>query len=233
MSKRILFLAVLLAGAAAVATPASVGATTYDNLTYLTFSGPVQVPGATLTPGTYRFRLADPDSGRGIIQVLSHEGNTVYAMFLTMPDHRWTVTEHSTVTFRETPAGVPPAVKSLFYGGETRGYEFVYPRGGPKMTATGERPQPGVTYTPIPAPATPIGEAKPIAEPTPMVEPEMAVEPAPANVSNAESLIGEPTAEPSAAELPKTASPVPLVALGGLGSILLGLGAGLLGRRNS
>lgn len=85
--------------------------------------------GVTLNAGTYRFRLTNPDTSRNVLQVLSSDGATVYAMFHTIPDSRTSVTEDPFVTFRETPAGVPPAVKSLFYGGEYNGYEFVYPKG--------------------------------------------------------------------------------------------------------
>ena len=51
---------VLVAGCLVMMTPAPLGATTYDHLAYLTFSGRVQVPGDMLDAGTYRFRLADP-----------------------------------------------------------------------------------------------------------------------------------------------------------------------------
>jgi hypothetical protein len=62
--------------------------------------------------------------------VLSNDGSIVYAMFHTIADSRTALTDEAMVTFRETPEGVAPAVKSLFYGGEYRGYEFVYPKGG-------------------------------------------------------------------------------------------------------
>ena len=90
----------------------------------------------------------------------------------TIPDIRASMTYEATVTFRETPAGVPPAVRSLFYGGEYRGYEFVYPKGGPNMIPP-PVPLPEITYSTTPAPA-----AEPVVEP--------AIEPLPA----------EPTAEP-------------------------------------
>jgi len=50
-----------------VATAAPVSAQRLDKLTYLTFSGPVQVPGLTLGAGTYRFQLAlaSPDGSLG------------------------------------------------------------------------------------------------------------------------------------------------------------------------
>jgi hypothetical protein len=210
---------VVVATLIAVMTPAPAGAITYDKLAYLTFSAPVQVPGVTLYAGTYRFRLANPDTSRNVLQVLSNDGATVYAMFHTFPDRRVETTEEPTVSFRETPVGVPPAVKTLFYGGEHRGYEFVYPEGGPIMIAEAA-PQPEITYTPYPAAAVPEPIAEPEAEPVaePVVEP--VVEPA-----------AEPIPQPEPVELPRTASPLPFVALGGLTSLLAALGLGLLRRR--
>jgi hypothetical protein len=221
MSRLFLF-GLVLAATVAVMTPAPVSAVTYDKLAYVTFSGPVQIPGVTLNAGTYRFRLANPETSRNVLQVLSHDGATVYAMFHTIPDGRTSMTEDPVVTFRETPAGVAPAVRSLFYGGEYNGYEFVYPRGWPIMTAK-IVPQPEITYSPLPAaPAPePIAVAEP--EPEPVAEvAELVALPPPA----------EAVPPPEAVKLPRTATPLPLVALGGLTSLLVGLGLGLLRRVN-
>jgi hypothetical protein len=211
---------IVAAGLVAAMTAAPLSAETFDKLTYLTFSGSVQIPGVRLDAGTYRFRLANPSTGRNVIQVLSHDGSTVYAMFHTIPDSRPTVMEESTVTFRETPAGVPPAVKSLFYGGEYRGYEFVYPTGWP-VVAADLSPQPEITFAPKPAPAVtePSARIEPTPEPAPIPEP-------------AGSAPAEPAAQAQAPqpELPRTASPVPLVTLGGFASLIVGLGAGLIRR---
>lgn len=201
------------------ATAAPVEAITYDKLTFLTFNGPVQIPGTTLGAGTYRFRLANADTSRNIVQVLSHDGYYVYAAFHTMPDYRATATEESTVTFMEVPAGVAPPVKSLFYGGETHGYEFLYPKGGPNMIPKVSL-QPEIKYEPLVAAVAPAT----VATPEPLV---------------AEPPVAEPVAEPHVAPvtepeaLPATASPVPITALGGVVSLLLGLGVGLLRRHGA
>ena len=110
----------------AVVTPAA-PQYSFDKLAYLTFSAPVQIPGATLNAGRYRFRLTDPASSRKTVQVLSNDGSITYGMVNTIQDHRRVLTDDPIVTFRETTAGVPPSIKSLFYGGEYQGYEFVYP----------------------------------------------------------------------------------------------------------
>ena len=210
-----------VSGVAAVAliaaiTPAPASGVTYDKLAFLTFSAPVQIPGVTLRAGTYRFHLANPETSRNVLQVLSSDGTVVYAMFHTIPDGRTALTEDPTVTYRETPAGVPPAVRSLFYGGEYRGYEFVYPKGGPNVIPE-VFPQPEITYTPLPAAPAP----EPAAEPEAVsVAPEPVEEP-----------VAEPLPETAQVELPRTATPLPVVAAGGLVSLLAGLGLGLLRRR--
>jgi hypothetical protein len=207
-------IAAVVSIAAMTAAPAS--AVTYDKLAYLSFNVPVQVPGATLDAGTYRFHLTNPDTSRNVLQVMSGDGKIVYAMFHTIADGRSVLTDDPAVSFRETPAGVPPAVKSLFYGGEYHGYEFVYPKGGPIVTV--EVPaQPAITYTPIPAAIEPVEpEAEPVAARVgePVVEPPV-----------------EAFVEPEPAELPRTASALPLLAAGGLGSLLAGLAVSLLRRR--
>src|SRR4029077_10537385 len=106
--------------------------------------------------GTYRFRLTNPNTDRNVIQVLSHDGSVVYAMLHTVPTSRTVVTKESTVTFRETPAGVPPEVKALFYGGEHSGYEFMYPKR--EAVVKEVRPQPPITFAPIAA-ATVVEES--------------------------------------------------------------------------
>jgi hypothetical protein len=206
----------------AVMAPAPASGTTYDKLAYLTFSAPVQIPGATLGAGTYRFHLANPNDNRNVLQVLSNDGSIVYGMFLTIPDSRTSVTAQPTVTFRETPAGVPPAVRSLFYGGEYRGYQFVYAKGGPIVREF--PPQGEIAYTPVPAAPVVEPEVEPVVEPeTELVEPAPIPEPVLEQAP-------EPVPAPAPAELPRTASPLPLMAAGGLISLLAGLGLGLLRR---
>lgn len=205
-------------GLIAVMTPTPASAVTYDKLAYLTFTAPVQVPGATLNAGTYRFHLTNPDTSRNVLQVLSNDGAIVYAMFHTIPDSRTALTQDPFVTFRETPVGVPPPVRTLFYGGEYHGYEFVYPKGGPNMVAE-IVPQPPITYTYNPPPRIEAPATVAPAEVTTAF-----AEPAPPPITEA-----APPAEP--AELPRTASLVPFMAAGGFLSVMAGFAIGLLRRR--
>jgi hypothetical protein len=100
----------------------------YTKQTFLTFSGPVQVPGMTLPAGTYMFKLADPESGRRAIQIWDEKGTKLFTMLLTIPDEQPEPKDDPVVLFSERPSGAAPAVKSWFYPAERTGYEFIYPK---------------------------------------------------------------------------------------------------------
>jgi len=116
------------AALAAILAPGTARADQWDKLTYLTFSGPVQLPGITLPAGTYMFRLADTNSDRHVIQVFDKNRTKIYGTILTVPDKRLEPTGKNVVMFTETAKGAPAAVKAWFYPGDTYGDEFVYPR---------------------------------------------------------------------------------------------------------
>jgi hypothetical protein len=100
----------------------------YTKQTYLTFSGPVQLPGITLPGGTYMFKLADPETGRRVLQVWDKEGTKLYTTLMTIPDEKMDVSDKPVVLFSERPSGQAQAIKSWFYPDERTGYEFVYPK---------------------------------------------------------------------------------------------------------
>jgi hypothetical protein len=99
-----------------------------DYRTYFTFSGPVTLPGITLPAGKYVFRLADPDSSRKVINVLSGDGKRSLAMLHTIPNQATRAPKDAEIRFMETSAQVPPPVKTWWYAGKAIGYEFIYPR---------------------------------------------------------------------------------------------------------
>src|SRR5258708_15762355 len=80
---------------------ASGSAQTYDKRTVFTFSGPVALPGVTLPPGQYVFRLADPAGSRKVVQVLSADGKTPYGMFFSLPAERFGPASTPEVQFME------------------------------------------------------------------------------------------------------------------------------------
>ena len=114
-------------------------ASDFDKLTYVTLSGPVEIPGVALPAGTYTFKLADPETGHRVVQVLSKDGKTVYATFFSLPETR-PAPAGAIVTLYDggMATGSPEAIKAWFYPGETTGFEFVYPKKQAKKAATGD-----------------------------------------------------------------------------------------------
>ncbi len=134
--KRLLKATAILFCAATIATIISPAAKAdmWDKKTTITFSNPVEIPGvhlkgfSVLPAGTYVFKLLNSQSDRHIVQIFSQDEKTVYATILAIPNMRITRTDETVVTFRERPAGEPPALRAWFYPGATWGDEFVYPK---------------------------------------------------------------------------------------------------------
>lgn len=127
--KRVTAIAAVMVAAVLVAFTLNVRAQDLNpqEKTYLTFSGPVELPGMTLPAGTYTFKLADTP-GRNVVQVLSQDEMTVHGQFLFVQANRTEPTGETVVTFRETAEGATPAVQYWYYPGEAIGKEFVYPK---------------------------------------------------------------------------------------------------------
>lgn len=118
----------------------------YDKRTYFTFNQPVQLPGVQLPPGEYIFRLADPDTSRKVVQVLSADRKEVYAMLHTVPRQRGEAPDKPEISFMETAAGNPPAIQTWWYRGERTGREFMYSKEQATRIATAIMPnQPPIT----------------------------------------------------------------------------------------
>ena len=102
-------------------------AQTSDNLTYFTFSQPVTLPGVTLPPGMYVFRIVDNNTSRRVIQVQDAAGRQ-YGLMWSVPIRAEEVPGEPHVRFIEGLEGTVPAVRAWWYPGNSIGYEFVYPR---------------------------------------------------------------------------------------------------------
>jgi hypothetical protein len=100
----------------------------WNKKTILTFSGPVQIPGATLPAGSYVFKLADIPGNRHVVQVFDKAETKIFTTLLAVPNQRLEPTDKPIILFSERASGSPQAVKVWFYPGETIGNEFVYPR---------------------------------------------------------------------------------------------------------
>jgi hypothetical protein len=191
-------LAVSLVSLAAVAT---VRADDENRRTTLTFSQPFEIPGKVLPAGTYIFTLVDQAADRHVVQVFSADGKTPLAMFLTIPDYRLKSTSKTVIKFREVPRGQPEAIKAWFYPGNTVGEEFVYH----KRRAV-ELAKVAKVYVPAVVIEDATLEALKAA-------PVVVVTPEEKEVPVAEAIQTTPVALVARAELPKTASNLPMIML--------------------
>ena len=116
---------------------ASVSAQPPDKRTLFTFSAPVTLPGVTLPAGQYLFRLADPNSSSKVVQVLNAEGTKPYGLFFTIAAERPEPAASPEVRFMETASGTPAAIRTWWYPGERRGYEFIFPKEQARRLAMG------------------------------------------------------------------------------------------------
>ena len=233
---RTLFCVVFMATAFSLTAKADV---TWDRRTEVTFKTPVEIPAVhqpgwrILPAGTYVFKVMKAEYSRDVVQIFSKDERTVYATILAIPNYRLKATGKTVFTFRERPAGQPEAMRAWFYPHQEWGHEFVYGKAAAAEMAR-------ITNTPVLELPTAVKEeaAKP-EEPRIAAElekaPITAVEPTGQEVEIAQAFTPPPAETllaqnaPAAAEpaLPKTASPLPLVALMGL----LALGGGLALRR--
>ncbi len=188
-----------------------------DKRAFFTFSGPVAVPGVTLPAGKYLFRLTTTIASgeRHVVQVLSANGQTSYAQFFGISALRTDFAPKPEIRFMETAEGMPAAVKTWWYPSAKDGYEFIYPKeqarllakgtGKPVLTVRPEKPSEVERITPA-GNETEVRAEVPVA-----LEGEIAfgefAPPMP---------VIEPTFE-ARADLPNTASGMPLIALAAVG----------------
>jgi len=196
------------------ATPAR--ADNFDKLTYLTFSKTVELPGnVTLPPGEYAFTVMTTMGYRHIVQVFNKDRTHLYATILAIPNYHPKVSEKTVITFAESASGAPNAIKEWFYPGQSYGQEFVYPKNRAVELAKAANE---------PVPAMPEELASDVTKPA-TTETVQEMEKAPLKAEEPTGQEAEVTQEfavtPNGGEklqaaLPKTASPAPLMALGGM-----------------
>jgi hypothetical protein len=195
----------------------------WNQKTIVTSSGPVEIPGRVLSPGTYLFKLADSSSNRNIVQVFSKDGQHLYGTFLSVPDQRLRPSGKPIITFDERAAGSPEAVRAWFYPGDDIGHQFVYPKN--KAVALAKANNTPVASMPAELAANTTKPAATLNEPHVVAmrqAPLKAQTPTEEEVELSEVFVAQVPATDQAqlpAELPTTASPLPLIGLVGLLSL--------------
>lgn len=95
--------------------------------TYLTFSGPVRLPGVTLGAGTYTFELPLPESNLALVRVTSRDHRHVfYTGFTTLIQRPQGMSPDLKIVLGEAPANMAPPITAWFPQDENTGREFRY-----------------------------------------------------------------------------------------------------------
>jgi len=208
-----------------MAIPSAIKADEWNKETTVSFNNPVEIPGVgaqILPAGTYVFKLLDSQTNRHIVQIFNKRGDHVYATILAIPNFRLRSTDKTVMTFRERAVGSPEALRAWFYPGNNWGQEFVYPKTRAielaKITHEPVLAMPAELATYITTPVKSADEAPVVAL---KEAPVTAVKPTGEEVDVAEVVESPPVQ--TAAVMPNTAGPLPLLGLIGL----LSLGAGI------
>jgi hypothetical protein len=222
-----LTLAIASVGLFGVALAPSVHADEWNKKTILTVNEAIQVPNKVLPPGKYVMKLMDSPSNRHIVQIFNADETHLETTVLAIPNYRLEPTGKTQFQFWETPPGQPKALRAWFYPGDNFGQEFAYPKMEATQIASYAKTEVPTTYAQSEADLTTAkvgtvneqGAEKEMPEQT---APQMAqTTPPPAPEPQQATPQEMPAATPAAtpADLPKTASPFPLIGLVGLLSI--------------
>jgi LPXTG-motif cell wall-anchored protein len=176
----------------------------WNKKTTLTFNEPVQVPGTTLSAGTYVFKLADT-SDRTIVQIWNEDETKLITTILAIADYREKTPDKAIVSFDERPTGQPEALKAWFYPGDNSGVEFVYPKQRETELAQASPPVPSVQEDATDAASVNTAALEPVAPPAVTVADNPQDSTEIAEVTTVETV-----------ELPQTASAMPSIALAGI-----------------
>ena len=96
-----------------------------NGVNYVTFSGPIALPGVTLPAGTYTFRTPS-DLDKNIVQVMNRGETKSYYMGITRPVARPRGRTQLLVTVGEASARQVPPIQAWFPLGQTEGHAFIY-----------------------------------------------------------------------------------------------------------
>lgn len=130
LSKMWTLLAVLGAALfAATAVPQLRASGFNDNITKVTFSGPVDIGNVALAPGTYVFKtLPGSNVDRNLVEVMDQNNQYLIALVPSIPVVTPTDLGHSRIDLAEQPANAPERVKAWFYPGQYTSWEFLPPK---------------------------------------------------------------------------------------------------------
>ncbi len=214
MTKGGMLLALIALTVASVVSPA-VRADDTAKQANVTLSSAEQVPGSVLAAGTYIFKQTGSQSGWAIIQVYSNDGSALMTTILAYPNPKVASNGQNFVTYPANGPGTIPAMEGIIFTGDSTVEQFAYPKSAADQIGA-------ANHTRIPTTGT--DDAYPNALPdaaTSWSAPVQAGNTAP----QSSMAMTQPSTDATESvarvqKLPATASPLPLIALIGLFSVV-------------
>lgn len=214
-------LAVASIGLLGAALAPNARADEWNKKTILTVNEPLQVPNKVLPPGKYVMKLMDSPSNRHIVQIFTGDDMRLITTVLAIPNYRLQPTGKTQFGFWETPPGQPRALRAWFYPGDNFGQEFAYPKSESVAIAAFSKATVPTTYaeSETDLATARVGTVNETGQEAAIQETAAAPAPTPAPVAEAERAAPAPEPAPAPQELPKTSSPLAMIALAGLFSL--------------
>jgi hypothetical protein len=97
-----------------------------DDITKVTFSGPVEIGHIALGAGTYTFKTLSDD--RNVVEVMDQDNSHLITMLNAIPITAPAIPDQTRIELSEGPANTPERVHAWFYPGESTGWEFPAPK---------------------------------------------------------------------------------------------------------
>jgi hypothetical protein len=106
----------------------SLKASESDKKTSITISQPLAVEGTILPAGHYVFKLLDSVVNRDVVYIFNAEETQLITTIIAIHTGRVQATDKTTVSFYDSPAGEPTALRTWFYPGDDTGFMFRQPQ---------------------------------------------------------------------------------------------------------
>jgi LPXTG-motif cell wall-anchored protein len=186
----------------------------------LVIGEPTEIPGTVLQPGRYLVKVLDTQETRKVVQFLNADESAVVATAMAIPTYRVAPAEQNEFVYFQRSEGQPQALKSWTYPGNNYGVEFVYPKAEAVQLAQARHEEVYAAPSAKPEAQEPVVAISPELKEKP-VEVKAPPPPAPTAIPAPPPAPAAP-APTKAKRLPKTGSPLPLVALAGAAALAAG-----------
>jgi hypothetical protein len=199
----------LLLGIVCLATSMAAAVTRADDSVKqatVTIQSSEQVPGSVLPAGTYVFKQTGMQSGWAIVQIYSKDGSALVTTILAYPNAQVLSNGQNFVVYPVTGSGSVPAMEGIVFAGDSTVQQFAYPEATADQIGAANH---------LRIPTTGTDDAYPSALPD-----AASSWSAPVTSRSDGAMTAQSTAMARQETLPQTASPLPLVALIGLFSII-------------